>query len=113
VRRRGDRDVRRQISALDVEGTRGIEELMFGLKEHYTILVVTHNMANPLRKTWEATPGPKVVIAIGDCAIDCGVFADGYGVAGSVGDVLPVDVEVPGCPPDPRAILAALRGLSG
>ena len=75
--------------------------------------VVTHNMANPLRKTWEATPGPKVVIAIGDCAIDCGVFADGYGVAGSVGDVLPVDVEVPGCPPDPRAILAALRGLSG
>ena len=74
---------------------------------------VTHNMANPLEKTFEAIPAPKLVIAIGDCALDCGVFRDGYGVAGPVGDFLSVDVAVPGCPPDPTAIIAALRGLVG
>ena len=49
----------------------------------------------------DATPAPKLVIALGDCAVDCGVFRDGYGVAGAVNDVVPVDVEVRGCPPDP------------
>ena len=72
---------------------------------------VTKNMAVPLAKTFEATPAPKVVIAVGDCALDCGAFAGGYGVAGPVKDVVPVDVEIPGCPPDPTAILRALRGL--
>lgn len=74
---------------------------------------VTHNMATPLRKTYEATPSPKVVIALGDCAMNCGVFAGGHGVAGAVGSVIPVDVEVPGCPPDPDTILRALRGVTG
>ena len=74
---------------------------------------VTKNMAVPLAKTYEATPAPKVVIALGDCALDCGVFRGAYGVEGAVRDVVPVDVEVPGCPPDPAVILQALRRLSG
>ena len=73
---------------------------------------VTRNMAVPLRKTWEATPDPKLVVAIGDCAHDCGVFAGSYAVAGRVQDIIPVDAVVPGCPPPPadilRGILAAL-----
>ncbi|KWW97726.1 oxidoreductase [Carbonactinospora thermoautotrophica] len=74
---------------------------------------VTRNMADALRKTYEAAPRPCRVVALGDCARDCGVFAGGYGVVGAVRDVVPVDVEVPGCPPTPTAIVAALRGLSG
>jgi len=74
---------------------------------------VTRNMAVPLRKTWEATPDPKLVVAVGDCAHDCGVFAGSYAVAGRVQDVIPVDAVVLGCPPEPadilRGILAALR----
>lgn len=72
---------------------------------------VTRNMAQPLRKTFEATPAPRLVIALGDCARGCGVFAEGYGVEGAVGDIIEVDVEVEGCPPDPTAILRALRGI--
>jgi formate hydrogenlyase subunit 7 len=74
---------------------------------------VTHNMRMPLEKTYEATPRPKIVIALGDCALNCGVFRDGHGVAGSVADVIPVDIEVPGCPPDPAAIARALRRVTG
>jgi Ni,Fe-hydrogenase III small subunit len=74
---------------------------------------VTRNMAEPLRKTYQATPGPKRVVAVGDCARNCGVFAGGHGVEGAVRDVLPVDVEVPGCPPHPEVLIEALRGLTG
>jgi Ni,Fe-hydrogenase III small subunit len=74
---------------------------------------VTRNMADPLRATYDATPSPKRVVAVGDCALNCGVFAGGYGVEGAVGDVVPVDVEVPGCPPTPDQLIAALRGLTG
>ena len=74
---------------------------------------VTRNMAEPLRRTYEAVPEPQLVVAGGDCARNCGVFAGAYGVAGAVSDVVPVDVEVPGCPPRPEAIVAALRGLTG
>jgi Ni,Fe-hydrogenase III small subunit len=74
---------------------------------------VTRNMAEPLRRTYEAVPEPRLVIAVGDCARNCGVFAGAYGVAGAVGDVVPVDLEVPGCPPRPEAIVAALRALTG
>jgi Ni,Fe-hydrogenase III small subunit len=74
---------------------------------------VTRNMAEPLRRTYEAVPAPKVVVAVGDCARNCGVFAGGYGVAGAVRDVVPVDVEIVGCPPRPEQIVAALRGLTG
>ena len=54
--------------------------------------VVTRNMAEPLRRTVEATPNPRVVVAIGDCARGCGVFAGAYGVVGSVDDVVEVDL---------------------
>src|SRR5664280_1064919 len=74
---------------------------------------VTINMVGPLVKTFEAMPEPRMVIALGDCARDCGVFRGGYGVEGPVGDVLPVDLQVPGCPPNPEAIVRALRGLTG
>lgn len=74
---------------------------------------VTVNMADPLRETYEAMPEPRVVVAVGDCARSCGVFAGGHGVAGAVADVIPVDVQVAGCPPEPAEIVAALRGLTG
>lgn len=75
--------------------------------------VVTRNMADPLRHTLEATPRPRVVIACGDCAVNRGVFTDAYGVVGAVGEVVPVDVEIAGCPPTPDEILAALRSVTG
>ena len=74
---------------------------------------VTRNMADPLRMTFEAMPAPGRVVAVGDCARSCGVFAGGHGVEGAVGDVVPVDIEVPGCPPTPDALIAALRTLTG
>lgn len=74
---------------------------------------VTRNMVDPLQKAYEAMPAPKRVVALGDCARNCGVFAGGYGVQGAVGDFVPVDVEIPGCPPEPEVIISALRGLSG
>jgi formate hydrogenlyase subunit 7 len=75
--------------------------------------VVTHNMAVPLRKTFEAVPRPRVVVACGDCAVNGGELAGAYGVASALGDVVPVDVEVLGCPPHPSAIAEAIRGLIG
>ena len=76
---------------------------------------VTRNMEVPLRKTYEATPDPKLVVAVGDCAQTCGVFKGSYAIVGSVDKVVPVDVFVPGCPPEPadilRGILAALDRL--
>ena len=74
---------------------------------------VTRNMQQALRRTYEAVPAPKVVVAVGDCARNCGVFAGAYGVAGAVADVVPVDLDVPGCPPRPEAIVEALRALTG
>ena len=76
---------------------------------------VTRNMELPLRRTWEATPDPKLVVAVGDCASTCGVFAGSYAVVGGVDRVIPVDLFVPGCPPEPldilRGILKALDRL--
>ncbi|MGE2692839.1 NADH-quinone oxidoreductase subunit B family protein [Mycolicibacterium pulveris] len=75
--------------------------------------VVTRNMAEPLCNTVAATPKPRAVIACGDCALNRGLFADAYGVVGAVSDVVPVDVEIPGCPPTPDQIVAALRSVTG
>jgi Ni,Fe-hydrogenase III small subunit len=76
---------------------------------------VTVNMAAPLRKTWDATPDPKLVVGVGECARTCGVFRGSYAVVGGVDAVIPVDAWVDGCPPEPadilRAILAALDRL--
>jgi Ni,Fe-hydrogenase III small subunit len=75
---------------------------------------VTRNMADPLKRTYDATPDPKIVVAIGDCARDCGIFAGGYGVVGPVSAIVPVDVVVGGCPPPPSMIQAGiLTALEG
>ncbi|MGO9520598.1 NADH-quinone oxidoreductase subunit B family protein [Mycobacterium sp.] len=75
--------------------------------------VVTRNMAEPLRATVDATPRPRWVIACGDCALNQGVFKGAYGVVGAVDDVVPVNVEIAGCPPEPSQIIAALRSVTG
>jgi len=76
---------------------------------------VTRNMETALRMTYEATPNPKLVVAVGDCAADCGIFgSDNYAIAGAVSDIIPVNVVVHGCPPAPadiiRGILATIDG---
>ncbi|MGV9712162.1 NADH-quinone oxidoreductase subunit B family protein [Gordonia sp. NPDC003424] len=74
---------------------------------------VTRNMASPLRNTFESMPAPRIVVAAGDAAIDGGCFRDAYGVVGPVSAVIPVDLEIPGDPPTPADIVAALRQISG
>jgi len=69
---------------------------------------VTRNMEIPLRRTYEATPAPKVVVAVGDCAKHCGVFQGSYAVVGPVERIVPVDITITGCPPEPVDIL---RGI--
>lgn len=74
---------------------------------------VTRNMAGPLQTTIDALAAPAVVVAIGDCARNCGVFAGAYAVEGSVTDLVETVLQIPGCPPTPADIIAALRTLSG
>lgn len=74
---------------------------------------VTHNMAVPLRKTYDATPDPKLVVAVGDCAQSCGVFKGSYAVAGTVDQIIPVNVFVRGCPPEPADILRGILTALG
>ncbi len=72
---------------------------------------VTKNMREALERTYIATPAPKWVLAIGDCADNCGVFAGSYAVTGGVSAVIPVDLHIPGCPPTPLALLKGLLAL--
>ena len=72
---------------------------------------VTKNMREALLRTHNATPGPKWVVAVGDCAVNGGVFAGSYAVAGGVGQVVPVDLHIRGCPPNPRELLEGLLAL--
>lgn len=92
----------------------------FGLKfvaspRHADVLLVTgpvtKNMREALERTWAATPEPKWVVALGDCAKDGGIFAESHACVGGVGAVVPVDLHIPGCPPSPRQILAGLLAL--
>jgi Ni,Fe-hydrogenase III small subunit len=84
---------------------------------HADMLLVTgpvsRNMEAALRRTYEATPEPRLVVAVGDCGCTGGIFGESYASCGAVSNVLPVDVSVPGCPPPPleimRGILAAVR----
>lgn len=72
---------------------------------------VTLNMAEALKRTWNATPDPKWVVAAGDCARDGGCFAGSYAIAGGVSSVVPVDLHIPGCPPTPTALLEGLLAV--
>jgi Ni,Fe-hydrogenase III small subunit len=92
----------------------------FGLRfvaspRHADVLLVTgpvsHNMREALERTFRATPEPKWVVAVGDCACTGGLFSGSYACIGSLSAVLPVDVTVPGCPPPPIEILKALLAL--
>ena len=74
---------------------------------------VTVNMEKALKDVHQATPDPKVVIALGDCACDCGMFKGSYAVTGPVERHVPVDVKIPGCPPRPAEILNAVLHLMG
>ncbi len=82
---------------------------------HADVLLVTgpvsRHMEAALRRTWEATPHPKWVIACGDCACDGGEFGVSYASCGAVENVVPVDAKIPGCPPTPTALLAGLLKL--
>ena len=72
---------------------------------------VTKSMREALLRTYNAMPDPKWVVAIGACAVDGGIFAGSYAVEGGVNDVVPVDLTIPGCPPNPQALLAGLLAL--
>ena len=88
---------------------------------HADLLLVTGpvsaHMETALRRTYDATPDPKLVVAIGDCGCSGGIFGESYASRGAVSNVIPVDVAVPGCPPAPAAIiqglLTAVSGRSG
>jgi Ni,Fe-hydrogenase III small subunit len=92
----------------------------FGLRfvaspRHADVLMVTgpvtKNMREALERTYNATPGPKWVVAVGSCAADGGVFAGSYAVEGGVKDVVPVDLHIRGCPPSPMDLLKGLLAL--
>ena len=92
----------------------------FGLRfvaspRHADVLMVTgpvtKNMRQALERTWAATPDPKWVVAVGDCALDGGLFAGSYAVIGGVSQVVPVDLHIRGCPPSPTALLKGLLAL--
>jgi Ni,Fe-hydrogenase III small subunit len=79
---------------------------------HADLLLVTgpvsRNMEVALLRTYDATPEPKLVVAVGDCGCTGGIFGESYASRGRVSNVIPVDVAVPGCPPSPRQILSGI-----
>jgi Ni,Fe-hydrogenase III small subunit len=92
----------------------------FGLRfvaspRHADVLMVTgpvtKNMREALERTYNATPDPKWVVAVGDCALDGGIFAGSYAVTGGVSNVVPVDLHIRGCPPSPLDLLKGLLAL--
>ena len=92
----------------------------FGLRfvaspRHADVLLVTgpvtQNMREALERTYNATPNPKWVVAVGDCAVDGGIFAGSYAVVGGVSGVVPVDLHIRGCPPNPVQLLKGLLAL--
>src|SRR5688572_13804162 len=92
----------------------------FGLRfvaspRHADVLLVTgpvtKNMRMALERTYNATPGPKWVVAVGNCAVDGGMFAGSYAVTGGVDQVVPVDLHIRGCPPTPTDLLKGLLAL--
>lgn len=74
---------------------------------------VSVNMEIPLRRTYDATPGPKLVVAVGDCGCNGGIFGESYASLGGVGAVIPVDAVIPGCPPSPTDLLVGILKVIG
>ena len=91
--------------------------LAVGSPRHADVLVVTGPVTRQVRsrliRIYEQMPEPKFVVAVGSCAISGGIFKGSYNVLGGVGEVLPVDVDVPGCPPKPEAIINGIVKLVG
>jgi Ni,Fe-hydrogenase III small subunit len=92
----------------------------FGLRfvaspRHADVLLVTGplaaNMREALERTWRATPDPKWVVAVGDCAVDGGLFAGSYACVGGISAAIPVDLHIRGCPPSPTQLLKGLLAL--
>ncbi|HEV8390544.1 MAG TPA: NADH-quinone oxidoreductase subunit NuoB [Dongiaceae bacterium] len=92
----------------------------FGLRfvaspRHADVLLVTGpltaNMRQALERTWAATPDPKWVVAVGDCAVDGGLFAGSYACVGGISAAVPVDLHIRGCPPNPTQLLKGLLAL--
>ena len=92
----------------------------FGLRfvaspRHADVLLVTgpvtRNMREALERTYQATPDPKWVVAVGDCAADGGIFSGSYAVVGGVDQIVPVDLHIRGCPPRPVQVLSGLLAL--
>jgi len=92
----------------------------FGLRfvaspRHADVLMVTgpvtRNMREALERTYNATPNPKWVVAVGDCALNGGIFSGSYACVGGVAQVVPVDLHIPGCPPTPLDMLKGLLAL--
>ena len=79
---------------------------------HADLLLVTgpvsKHMAIALRRTYDATPEPRIVVAVGDCGCTGGIFGESYATLGRVSNVIPVDVEIPGCPPTPTRLLQGI-----
>lgn len=107
---------------MELRALRGVfyELERFGLRFvdtplHADVLLVTgpltRNLKSALEQAWDATPEPKWVVAVGDCAVDGGVFKGSYAVLGGTGLLVPVDLTIGGCPPSPERILAGLRSL--
>jgi Ni,Fe-hydrogenase III small subunit len=84
---------------------------------HADMLLVTgpvsKHMAIALQRTYDATPEPKLVVAVGDCGCTGGIFGESYASLGGVGSVIPVDVAIPGCPPTPTALLQGILAAIG
>ena len=84
---------------------------------HADLLLVTgpvsKHMAIALQRTYDATPEPRLVVAVGDCGCTGGIFGESYASLGRVSNVIPVDVEIPGCPPTPSALLAGILAAIG
>jgi Ni,Fe-hydrogenase III small subunit len=74
---------------------------------------VSHNMEIALRRTYNATPMPKIVVAVGDCGCNGGVFGESYASLGGIHKVIPVDAVIPGCPPTPAALLQGMLKAIG
>ncbi|MBZ0141772.1 MAG: NADH-quinone oxidoreductase subunit NuoB, partial [Pseudorhodoplanes sp.] len=92
----------------------------FGLRfvaspRHADVLMVTgpltKNMCDALERTYHATPDPKWVVAVGDCAVNGGIFAGSYACVGGISEIIPVDLHIRGCPPNPVELLKGLLAL--